>query len=189
MSYAGIVSLIIASISWAFGSMYLHRSSIARRIKKGNTNAKISTNSPWYNQLLLMAMQMLIGGLLLIIVGIALGEYSSLNILKISSQSLIGLIYMIAIGAIAGFTIFVWLLKNTSAFLANTFTYISPVIVIFLGWVIGEVIVIARIIPATAMILGSVALIVISGRSITITTSAGDADSTSINSNSLNKDN
>lgn len=103
---------------------------------------------------------MLIGGLLLIIAGIVSGELSSLSILEISGSSLIALFYMIFIGVLAGFTIFTWLLQTVSAFMANTFAYVSPVLAILIGWAVAGEIVTLQSIPATAMILGSVVLII-----------------------------
>ena len=61
-------------------------------------------------------------------VSFALGEYHNLDLLQISGQSLVAQIYLIIIITVVGFTDFYWLLRVTSASLANTFAYVSPVI-------------------------------------------------------------
>lgn len=66
-------------------------------------------------------MIMLSGGLMLIIVSVALGEYHGLDLMQISGQSLIAWIYLIGIITVVGFTDFYWLLRVTTPSLANTF--------------------------------------------------------------------
>ena len=76
---------------------------------------------------------MLTGGLMLIIVSVVLGEYRDLDLLQISGQSLGAQIYLIGIITVVGFTDFYWLLRVTTPSLANTFAYVSPVILVLLG--------------------------------------------------------
>ena len=49
-------------------------------------------------------MIMLSGGLMLLIVSVALGEYHGLDLLQISGQSLIAQIYLIGVITVVGFT-------------------------------------------------------------------------------------
>jgi len=51
-------------------------------------------------------------------------------------------------------------LRNTTATLANTFVYVSPVIAVFLGWIILDENINLRIIVATIVIIVGVILIV-----------------------------
>jgi drug/metabolite transporter (DMT)-like permease len=105
-------------------------------------------------------MIMITGGLMLTAVSFAFGEYKYLDLMQISSQSLIAQIYLIAIITIVGFTDFYWLLRVTSASLANTFAYVSPVIAVLLGWaVLHENLTITTIIAMVIILLG-VALMV-----------------------------
>ena len=118
LSPIGTLALIISSISWAIGSLY-------------STRAKLPVSI-----LASSGMIMISGGLMLIAVSFAFGEYRSLDLMQISLQSLIAQIYLIVIITIVGFTDFYWLLRVTSASLANTFAYVSPVIAVLLGWAI-----------------------------------------------------
>jgi drug/metabolite transporter (DMT)-like permease len=59
-----------------------------------------------------------------------------------------------------GFTDFYWLLRITSASLANTFAYVSPVIAVLLGWAILHEKITTITIIAMIIILIGVALMV-----------------------------
>ena len=105
-------------------------------------------------------MIMISGGLMLTAVSFAFGEYRNLDLMQISLQSLIAQIYLIVIITIVGFTDFYWLLRVTSASLANTFAYVSPVIAVLLGWaILHENLTITTIIAMVIILLG-VALMV-----------------------------
>ena len=88
------------------------------------------------------------------------GEYKSLDSTQISLQSLIAQVYLIIIITVIGFTDFYYLLRVTSASLANTFAYVSPVIAVLLGWAILKEDVTMMTIIAMVVILFGVALMV-----------------------------
>ena len=142
LSPIGTLALIISSISWAIGSLY-------------STRAKLPVSI-----LASSGMIMISGGLMLTAVSFAFGEYRNLDLMQISLQSLIAQIYLIVIITIVGFTDFYWLLRVTSASLANTFAYVSPVIAVLLGWaILHENLTITTIIAMVIILLG-VALMV-----------------------------
>jgi drug/metabolite transporter (DMT)-like permease len=142
MDPVGAVALIISSISWAIGSIY-------------STKAKLPVSI-----LASSGMIMITGGLMLTAVSFLFAEYKSLDIMQISLQSIVAQIYLIIIITIVGFTDFYYLLRVTSASLANTFAYVSPVIAVLLGWaVLKEDLTITTII-AMIVILFGVALMV-----------------------------
>jgi drug/metabolite transporter (DMT)-like permease len=142
LSPIGTLALIISSISWAIGSLY-------------STKAKLPVSI-----LASSGMIMISGGLMLTAVSFAFGEYRSLDLMQISLQSLIAQVYLIVIITIVGFTDFYWLLRVTSASLANTFAYVSSVIAVLLGWaILHENLTITTIIAMVIILLG-VALMV-----------------------------
>jgi EamA domain-containing membrane protein RarD len=73
---------------------------------------------------------------------------------------MIAQIYLIAIITIIGFTDFYWLLRTTSASLANTFAYVSPIIAVLLGGAILHEEITAITVVAMIIILLGVALMV-----------------------------
>ena len=112
--FVGIISLVIAAISWSVGLLYSSKTDLP-------TNILISTG-----------MMLFVGGIFLILLSIAIGELQNFHVSAISLSSMTSLLYLITVGS-AGWTGFFWVLRNTSASLANTFAYVSPVVVVILG--------------------------------------------------------
>jgi drug/metabolite transporter (DMT)-like permease len=139
-NFLGISILLIAAISWGIGSLYSHKADLPN-------NILISTG-----------MMLFVGGLFLLGIGMIL-EFNKLDVSKFSTSSILSLIYLIIIGTI-GWLGFFWILRNTTATLANTFAYVSPVIAVFLGWIILDENINLRIIVATIVIIVGVILIV-----------------------------
>lgn len=138
----GTVALIISSISWAIGSIY-------------STRAQLPVNI-----LASAGMIMITGGLMLTGVSFIFGEYKDLDLMQISIQSIVAQIYLIGIITVVGFTDFYWLLRVTSASLANTFAYVSPVIAVLLGVVVLHENITLITVIAMVIILAGVALMV-----------------------------
>ena len=80
-------------------------------------------------------MMLFVGGIFLIVLSVAIGELQNFHVSAISMPSMISLLYLITVGS-AGWAGFFWILRNTSASLANTFAYVSPVVAVILGWAI-----------------------------------------------------
>ncbi|HEY7108819.1 MAG TPA: EamA family transporter [Nitrososphaeraceae archaeon] len=137
----GIFILLIAAISWAIGSLFSHKTELP-------DNILISTG-----------MMLLVGGLFLLVLSMIIGEFNNLDISKFSTSSIVSLLYLTVVGSF-GWLGFFWILRNTTATLANTFAYVSPVIAVFLGWIILDEYINARIIIATIVIILGVILIV-----------------------------
>ena len=142
MDPIGVVALVGSSIFWAIGSIY-------------STKAQLPVSI-----LASSGMIMITGGLMLTGVSFLFGEYKSLDLAEISIQSLIAQVYLIIIITIVGFTDFYYLLRVTSASLANTFAYVSPVIAVLLGWLILKEDLTIMTIIAMVVILIGVALMV-----------------------------
>jgi drug/metabolite transporter (DMT)-like permease len=142
LSAVGTAALILSSISWAIGSLYSGRAKLPVSIFASS------------------GMVMITGGLMLIAVSFAVGEYHNLDLFQISGVSMIAQIYLIAIITIIGFTDFYWLLRTTSASLANTFAYASPIIAVLLGGAILQEEITAITAVAMIIILLGVALMV-----------------------------
>jgi drug/metabolite transporter (DMT)-like permease len=104
-------------------------------------------------------MMLFVGGLFLLGIGMIIGEFNMLDVSKFSSSSILSLIHLIIVGT-TGWLGFFWILRNTTATLANTFAYVSPVIAVFLGWIILDENINLRIIVATIVIIVGVILIV-----------------------------
>jgi drug/metabolite transporter (DMT)-like permease len=138
----GVVSTQIAGIGWAIGS------SFARH--RGRTEAESE------NVLATAAFEMLFGGIALLLVGLALGEWARLTF---TSRTSLALAHLIFFGAIAGFTAYAYMLKHLPVATASLYAYINPIIAVILGaLVLGEPFGL-RMAVAAAVVLIGVALV------------------------------
>lgn len=139
----GGLVLTLAAFSWSLGSLY-------------NRGATLPT-SP----LLGTGMEMILGAVGLLILGTITGEWSRLDLSTISTQSLLGMVYLIIFGSWVGFASYIWLLRVAPTMLVSTYAYVNPLIAIFLGsWLADETLT-PRVLIAAMIIIGSVVLITI----------------------------
>ncbi|MBM4153374.1 MAG: EamA family transporter [Kiritimatiellaceae bacterium] len=136
-----VLLLMIAPMLWAAGSIYAKGASLPK------------------STILSTAMQMLTGGLSLLVVSLVLGEFSGFQVSEVSARSWGGLLYLITFGSLIGFVSYGWLLHNAPISLVSTYAYVNPVIAVFLGWMLAEEKLNARIAFASCIIVGSVILI------------------------------
>jgi drug/metabolite transporter (DMT)-like permease len=132
---AGPIALIFASASWASGSVLWKR--------------RPTGTSPYVSA----AVQMTIGGGLIVLLGLALGEGPRWHLTPKGAGALI---YLILIGSIVGYTAFGYALRHASATVIGTYAYVNPVVAVILGWLVLDEQVTARMLIAMAMILGAV---------------------------------
>jgi drug/metabolite transporter (DMT)-like permease len=142
----GVAVLLVATLCWASGSLR------SRQVEL--------PESP----LLATAMEMLGGGLLLLLAGFATGEAAHLHPAAVSLRSTLALGYLITFGALIGFTAYVWLLRVANPVVVGTYAYVNPIVAVFLGWlVLGEPLT-GRTLVAAAIIITGVVLITLSRR-------------------------
>lgn len=142
---AGLAFGTGASLCWAIGSLYSRHAPLPSRPLVGT------------------GMQMLAGGALMGIAGLAFGELDGLRPERFSTASLLGFAYLIAVGSFVGFTAYLWLLRNARTSLVSTYAFVNPVVAVTLGWLLlGETIG-ARTIAGGGIIVVSVALIIWAG--------------------------
>jgi drug/metabolite transporter (DMT)-like permease len=137
----GVVAVLIASLSWAWGSVYSQRAKLP--------------SSP----LLSTAMQMLAGGALLLLAATLTGEPAHFALAQVSTRSLLSLAYLVVFGAIIAFTAYVWLLRAAPPVLVSTYAYVNPVVAVLLGWALAGEPLARGTLVAAAVILTGVALI------------------------------
>ena len=104
-------------------------------------------------------MEMLMGAVALFIVSLAKGELNGFSLGLISMRSWLGLAYLITFGSLVGFVSYGYLLHNAPISLTSTYAYVNPVVAVFLGNFFANEPLNARILLASAIIIGSVVLI------------------------------
>jgi drug/metabolite transporter (DMT)-like permease len=137
----GAVALLCASAIWSVGTLYSSRAKLP--------------DPP----LLAIGMEMTAGGVLLVVTGLALGEGSQLNLARISQASALAFVYLVLIGALIGFTAYLWLVRKVPPALATTYAFVNPIIAIMLGALILAEPVTDRTLLAAAVIIAAVAII------------------------------
>ena len=138
----GIACLMVASVGWAIGSVF------NRRAQK--------PASP----LLAIAMQMIAGGVLLLVLAMLHGEYRTFSFSRITSASIVAWLYLTCAGSLIGFTAYVWLLHVSTPARVSTYAYVNPLIAVLLGCTIGGETASPRLFAAGALIVLAVGLIV-----------------------------
>jgi drug/metabolite transporter (DMT)-like permease len=137
----GGVVLVLASASWAWGSVFSKTAALPR--------------SPF----LATSMEMLAGGALILVVAALTGQIQDFKPGEVSTDAVLSWLFLVVFGSLVGFTAYIWLLGVTSIAKAGTYAYVNPVVAVFLGWAILGEPVTARTIAAAGVILVGVALV------------------------------
>jgi drug/metabolite transporter (DMT)-like permease len=103
---------------------------------------------------------MLLGGVLCIPAGLAIGEAGEVHVSSFSGDSLLAFAYLVVVGSLLAFTAYVWLLQHAPISKVATYAYVNPVIAIFLGAIILSEDITVTILLGALIIVGSVATIV-----------------------------
>ena len=103
---------------------------------------------------------MICGGILLLIAGVLTGELPRFHPSSISMLSLCSFIYLVLIGAVVGYTAYIWLLRHCDPANVATYAYVNPIVAVLLGTLFAHETVTMRTLIAAALIIGSVALII-----------------------------
>ena len=138
----GVIAAQIACVGWAVGSSYAR--------KRGRGHAKDE------NVLVTAAFEMLFGGMALLIVSLAMSEASRL---AFSPRSSAALLYLIFVGAVAGFSAYAYALKHLPVATVSLYAYVNPIIAVVLGTLILHEPFNARLGVAAGIVLTGVMLV------------------------------
>jgi drug/metabolite transporter (DMT)-like permease len=138
----GMSILLVSSFIWSAGSLYSRTSKHAA--------------SPF----LTAAQQMLCGGLLLLLASLATGETRRFQLNSVSILSLASFAYLVIIGAVIGYTAYIWLLRHCDPAKVATYAYVNPIVAVLLGATFAGETLTMRTLVAAALIIGSVALVI-----------------------------
>ncbi|MBI5739769.1 MAG: drug/metabolite exporter YedA [Nitrospirae bacterium] len=139
---AGAIALMLAAMSWAFGSAWSRQISLP-------------------SGMMASAAEMITGGALVLLVSLFAGE-------RISGvptwDSVAAVLYLAIFGSLVGFIAYMYLLDKVRPALATSYAYVNPIIAIILGvWFAGETIN-AEGVAAMVVILAGVVLVVMGQR-------------------------
>jgi drug/metabolite transporter (DMT)-like permease len=138
---AGPLWILGSSLFWALGSLVI-------RYRRGSNSPIVSA-----------AYQMVVGGMVTTLLGIAIGEVPQLTAERLTLGAAFSFFYLLIVGSLIGFVAFNWLLGHVRATLVGTYAYINPLIAILVGWLLGGEDMTIRILAGVVVILSGVALV------------------------------
>ncbi|HEX8659786.1 MAG TPA: EamA family transporter, partial [Hymenobacter sp.] len=142
----GIFAVLTASLIWSAGSLYAknHRPASSPFISGG--------------------MQMLCGGLSMLLVGLVRGEATDFELAQVTAKSWLAYAYLVTLGSIVAFTAYIWLLRTVEPALAGTYAFVNPVVAVLLGWGFAGESLNPQMLIGAALIVLAVVLVVLGGR-------------------------
>jgi drug/metabolite transporter (DMT)-like permease len=105
--------ILVAVFSWSASTVYIR-----------NAHSKLDVLS-------FTSIQMFLGGLMLVSLGLATSEAADWHW---SRPGLTAMIYLIIASSCLAYTAFAWLAKNTTPAMVGTYSYVNPAIAAVLGW-------------------------------------------------------
>jgi len=141
----GAAAVVVASLSWSVG---VFRATPRPGLASGQT----------------AGMQLLVAGGVLLALSAAAGEIPMVLTDRPSLRSLVALGYLVAFGSVVTFGAYVWLLDRVGAARLSTHAYVNPVVAVLLGVLLNREPVTAGLVGGMVLILGSVAVLLRSGR-------------------------
>jgi len=105
--------ILVAVFSWSASTVYIR-----------NAHSKLDVLS-------FTAIQMFMGGTMLIALGTATGEFASWHW---SKAGLSAMAYLTIASSCLAYTAFAWLAKNTTPAMVGTYSYVNPAIAAVFGW-------------------------------------------------------
>jgi drug/metabolite transporter (DMT)-like permease len=119
LQFKAILVIIGGSFLWVIGSLQL---------KKKQSQISIYTKT---------AIHLIAAGIFAGSVSLLSHELSDFNVEGIHSEATIALLYLALVSTTATFMAFVWLLQHKSAVMVSTYSYVNPMVAVFLGTIIG----------------------------------------------------
>ena len=138
----GMFVLLCSSFFWSAGSIYSRR----------------AQNAP--SPFLAAGQQMICGGALMLLAGIFAGEPQRFDIHHVTWLSVGAWVYLVLVGAIVGFTAYIWLLRHCDPAKVATYAYVNPIVAVLLGAAFAGETLTFRTVAAALLIIGSVALVI-----------------------------
>lgn len=135
------LALFLSALFWSIGSIYAKHTEL-------HEDLMVSAGT-----------QMFAGGLLLLAVSAAAGEFGRLRLSQVSGASAAALLFLI-FASIVGFNVYIRLLKAYPPEKVATYAYVNPVTAIFLGWRFAGEPFSGRMLVCSCLIIISVAVIV-----------------------------
>ncbi len=144
-SFLGILCIIASIIVWASGSIYA-------KYSKFESNAFMRAS-----------IQMITAGVLQLFAGLILGEFNNFTI---NQNGALAIGYLIIFGSFLGYVSYIYAISVLPVAFVSTYSYINPVIALFLGWFFLDEKINLSIIVGSLVIFSGVALVQYGNRKV-----------------------
>jgi drug/metabolite transporter (DMT)-like permease len=141
LNLVGASAVLLGTFIWSAGTIYM------RSVKMPDSPAMSS------------AMQMLGGGVALVIAATISGETTRFHVAAVSLRSWMSFAYLVVFGSLVAFTAYSWLHMVASPSRVATYAYVNPVVAVVVGRVVGSEPIGVLTVVAMMIILAGVALV------------------------------
>jgi drug/metabolite transporter (DMT)-like permease len=139
----GVIALQIACLGWALGSSYSRR------------------HAREENALGASALQMIFGGVILLVAAVARNEFATLTF---TWRSVAAELYLVVFGSLVGYSAYVYALKYLPVSTVSLYAYVNPVIAVVLGTLLLAEPFGWRVVVAGAIVFAGIAVVRYRGR-------------------------
>jgi drug/metabolite transporter (DMT)-like permease len=139
----GVVAILFSAIAWSGGMIYGRNSGISVR------------------PLMLAALQMLVGGLVLTVIGLMAGEPDTA---RWTLAGIGGMLYLTIFGSCIAYGSYIWLIHQTTPARLSTIAYVNPAIATALGWWVLDEALTGVQLAGMAVTIAGVAMVAVYGR-------------------------
>lgn len=115
ISLLGVIIILASSLAWSFGT-------VESRFRDLPHNSFLSSS-----------LQMVTGGISLLIVALLLGEWNELDISGISTRSWVSFWWLVVAGSVLAYTAYMYVNQKLPIEIVSTYAYVNPVIAVLLG--------------------------------------------------------
>jgi drug/metabolite transporter (DMT)-like permease len=158
IGFAGVAMLVLPgagpkwSVSFLLGAIAIQVGSLGWQL--GSARAKYNlAHVPF---LASVALQMLFGGVMVAVAGVALGETSRF---VLTPRTFGALAYLVIVGSVITYSAYVFALTHMRTTHSSLYAYVNPVVAVFLGWLVLSEPLTPLSIVAMIVILAGVAMV------------------------------
>jgi len=134
-AWKGLLGIITGMLCWGIGMIMMPKIDMGKNKFRGT------------------AMQMLGGGVALLLFSFAINDWAGWSVEQVTLKSFLAWTFLVVFGAILAFSAFNYLLAHVSPEKASTNTYVNPVVAVLLGAWLNNEAVTARTLVAGAVLL------------------------------------
>jgi drug/metabolite transporter (DMT)-like permease len=120
MNLVAMIGVQIGAMLWVIGSLIT---------KSARGNSTVMMNS---------SIQLLAASLFSSVLALALGEFKGFHFAQVPAAAWWGVLFLVTAGSLIAYLAYIWLLDHVAPALVSTYTYVNPVVAVFLGWALAD---------------------------------------------------